>query len=203
MAPGPTLLVPLSHTCAQPHTHTNTGSSISQRHRHTNSHTSLHAWTTHTYSRITDMQIHIGTYKQAHPEIYTPRSRDTHTHRSQHSQPCKSSLVHPHTCTLRGTHKDTPTGTCAFAHKQACHSHHRVTGVLTQSCLTLCDPMDCGPLGSSVPRILQARILEWVAFPSPGDLPDPGIEPESPELTGRFFTTAPAGKPRNDWQPFT
>ena len=147
------------------------------------------------------MQIHIGTYKQAHPEIYTPRSRHTHTHRSQHSQSCKSSLVHPHTCTLRGTHKDTPTGTCAFAHKQACHSHHRVTGVLTQSCLTLCNPMDCGPRGSSVPRILQSRILEWVAFPSPGDLPDPGIEPESPELTGRFFTTAPPGKPWNDWQP--
>ena len=33
--------------------------------------------------------------------------------------------------------------------------------------------------GSSVHGILQARILEWVAFPSPGDLPDLGIEPES------------------------
>ena len=30
--------------------------------------------------------------------------------------------------------------------------------------------------------ILQARILEWVAFPSPGDLPDPGIKPGSPAL---------------------
>ena len=29
------------------------------------------------------------------------------------------------------------------------------------SCLTLCDPMDCSPLGSSVHEILQARILEW------------------------------------------
>ena len=35
-----------------------------------------------------------------------------------------------------------------------------------QSCLTLCDPMDCRPLGSSVHGILQARILEWVAMPS-------------------------------------
>ena len=35
---------------------------------------------------------------------------------------------------------------------------------LLQSCLTLCDPMDYSPLGSSVPRILQARILEWVAI---------------------------------------
>ena len=32
------------------------------------------------------------------------------------------------------------------------------------SCLTLCDPIDGSPLGSSVPGILQARILEWVAI---------------------------------------
>ena len=49
---------------------------------------------------------------------------------------------------------------------------------------------------SSVRGISQARILEWVAIPSPGDLPDPGIEPESPALAGRFFTTEPPGKPR-------
>ena len=41
----------------------------------------------------------------------------------------------------------------------------------------LCDPMDCTFHG-----ILQARILEWVAFPFPGDLPNPGIEPRSPAL---------------------
>ena len=35
-----------------------------------------------------------------------------------------------------------------------------------QLCLTLCDPMDCGPPGSSVYGILQARILEWVAMVS-------------------------------------
>ena len=34
---------------------------------------------------------------------------------------------------------------------------------LLQSCLTLCSPMDSSPPGSSVPGILQARILEWVA----------------------------------------
>jgi len=37
---------------------------------------------------------------------------------------------------------------------------------LLPSCLTLCDPMDCSPPGSSVHGILQARILEWVAMPS-------------------------------------
>ena len=35
---------------------------------------------------------------------------------------------------------------------------------LLQSCRTLCDPIDSRPLGSSVPGILQARILEWVAI---------------------------------------
>jgi len=35
-----------------------------------------------------------------------------------------------------------------------------------QSCLTLCDPVDCSPPGSSVHGILQARILEWVAISS-------------------------------------
>ena len=58
-----------------------------------------------------------------------------------------------------------------------------------QSCPTLYDPIDGSPLGSSVPGILQARILEWVAIPFSGDLPDPGIEPMSPALAEGFFTT--------------
>ena len=37
--------------------------------------------------------------------------------------------------------------------------------LVAQSCLTLCDPMVCSPPGSSVHRILKARILEWVAIP--------------------------------------
>ena len=53
--------------------------------------------------------------------------------------------------------------------------------------------MDCSPPGSSVHGILQARILEWVAMPPPGDLPDPGIKPGSvvsPASAGGFFTTS-------------
>ena len=49
--------------------------------------------------------------------------------------------------------------------------------------------------GSSVHGISQARILEQVAFLSPGDLPDPGIKPVFPALAGRFFTAEPPGKP--------
>ena len=37
--------------------------------------------------------------------------------------------------------------------------------LVAQSCLTLCDPMDCSPPGSSVRGILQAGTLEWVAIP--------------------------------------
>ena len=37
--------------------------------------------------------------------------------------------------------------------------------VLVAQCLTLCNPLDCGPVGSSVHGIFQARILEWAAIP--------------------------------------
>ena len=62
-----------------------------------------------------------------------------------------------------------------------------------QSCLTLCDSMDCSLPGSSVHGILQARILEWLPCPPPGDFPSPGIEPTSlmsPVLAGKLFTTS-------------
>ena len=63
-----------------------------------------------------------------------------------------------------------------------------------QPCLTLCNPMDCSLSGFSVHGILQARILEWVAMPSPpGDIPNPEIELASllsPALASRFFTTS-------------
>ena len=39
-------------------------------------------------------------------------------------------------------------------------------GLVAQSCLTLCDPVDCSPPGSSAHGIPQARILEWVAISS-------------------------------------
>ena len=50
----------------------------------------------------------------------------------------------------------------------------------------------------TVHGILQARILEWVAFPSPGDLPDPGMEPGSPTLQANSLPAEPQGKPIND-----
>ena len=65
--------------------------------------------------------------------------------------------------------------------------------LVPQSCPTLYDSMDCSPAGNSVHRILQAGILEWVAF-SRGSF-WPGVEPMSLALAGRFFTTEPLWKP--------
>ena len=70
---------------------------------------------------------------------------------------------------------------------------------LLQSCLTLCDPMDCSLPGSSGHGILQARILKWGARPPPGDLPHPGIETESlasPALEVDSLPAKPSGKPK-------
>ena len=47
----------------------------------------------------------------------------------------------------------------------------------------------------TVHGILQARILEWVAFPSPADLPDPGIKLGSPALQAESLPIEPPGKP--------
>ena len=45
------------------------------------------------------------------------------------------------------------------------HPYEAICALVTQSCLTLCDPMDCSPPDYSVHGILQARILEWVSMP--------------------------------------
>ena len=71
-----------------------------------------------------------------------------------------------------------------------------------QSRPTLYECMDCSSPGFSVHGMFQARILEWVALSSSGNLPDPGIKPQSPASpawAGRFFTTEPLGKPSILW----
>jgi len=52
--------------------------------------------------------------------------------------------------------------------------------------------MDC-----TVHGIFLVRILEWVCFPSPGDLPNPGIEPRSPALLVDSLPAEPQEKPKN------
>ena len=64
-----------------------------------------------------------------------------------------------------------------------------------QSCPSLCDLMDCSLTGSSIHGHLQARVLEWLPFPLPEDLPDPGIEPRSPKLQADDLPSEPLAKP--------
>ena len=68
---------------------------------------------------------------------------------------------------------------------------------VAQSCPTLCNPVGYSLPGSSVHGILQARILEWVGFPSPRDLPDPGIKPRSPALQADALPSEPPGKAKH------
>ena len=67
--------------------------------------------------------------------------------------------------------------------------------LVTQSCPTLYDPTDCSLLGSSFHRILQARILEWVAIPFSRYLPNQGIKPRSPTLQADSLPSELRGKP--------
>ena len=68
---------------------------------------------------------------------------------------------------------------------------------VTQVCLTLCDLLDWGLPGSSVHGILRQEYWSGLPFPSPGDLPDPGIEPGStpgsPALQADSLPSEPPG----------
>ena len=75
-----------------------------------------------------------------------------------------------------------------------------------QMCPALCDPIDHSLTGSSVHGIHQARILEWVAMASSGDLPNPKIELASltsPALAGGFFTPSATWEAlwKAQWKP--
>ena len=65
---------------------------------------------------------------------------------------------------------------------------------VTQLCPTLCNPTDY-----TVHGIIQARILEWVAFHSPWDLPNPGIKPRSSALQMDSLAAEPQGKQIDDY----
>ena len=67
--------------------------------------------------------------------------------------------------------------------------------------VTLCDPLDCSPPGSSVREIFRARTLEWVAISSSRDLPT-DASPASPALQEDYLPGELLGEPRdsNSWQ---
>ena len=64
----------------------------------------------------------------------------------------------------------------------------KVRVLVAQSCMTLCDPVDCSLSGSSVHVILQARVLEWVAIPCSKGSSQPRDQTRVSCFAGRFFT---------------
>ena len=68
---------------------------------------------------------------------------------------------------------------------------------VTQSCPTLCHPLDCSPPGSSIHEVFQARILEWVAISYSRGSFQPRDRTCIPCIAGEFFTAEPPGKPFN------
>ena len=62
-----------------------------------------------------------------------------------------------------------------------------------QSCLTLCDPIDGTPPGSTVPGILQEKILEWVAISFSRGSSQPKDEPGSSALQADSLLAEPQG----------
>ena len=108
--------------------------------------------------------------------------------------------------------KNTPNGQggrCGFS--ITCHLNVRTLNILgrihghallsrrvcmvTPSCLTLCDPMDCNLLGSSVPGISQAGILEWVDIPFSRGSSQPKGRTQVSCIAGGFFTIWTTRKP--------
>ena len=80
---------------------------------------------------------------------------------------------------------------------------YKVNVSVTQSYLTLCNPMDCSMLGGSVHGILQARIQVWVAIPFYWGPSWPRDENWVSCIAGRFFTTEPTGKPCSSFIKWT
>ena len=69
--------------------------------------------------------------------------------------------------------------------------------LVAQSCLTLCDPMDCSPPGSCPWGFSRQEYWSGLPCPPPGDLPNPGIEFRSSTLEADSLPFEPKGKPMN------
>ena len=76
---------------------------------------------------------------------------------------------------------------------------HIVLCLVTQSCPTLCDPMNCSSQGPLPLGILQTRILEWAAMPSSSGSSQPRDRTQDSRIAGGFFTVQATGEAQEDW----
>ena len=84
---------------------------------------------------------------------------------------------------------------CVCVHVRArAYTHSHTHTLSAQWCLTLCNPTDCSPPGSSDHGIFQARIIEWVAISSSRGSSRPRDQTYISCLVGRLFTPVPPGK---------
>ena len=81
----------------------------------------------------------------------------------------------------------------ALLHWKFVYGRLSISVLVAQSCPTLCDPMDCSLSGSM--GFSRQEYCSRLPFPSPGDLPDPGIESGSPILQADSLLFEPPGKP--------
>ena len=80
---------------------------------------------------------------------------------------------------------------------------NKVKSLVTQSCLALCNPMDCSPPGTSLHGILQARILDWIAIPFSRASSQSRDGTQVSYTAGRFFTIRALGKHSNHTRGWT
>ena len=104
-----------------------------------------------------------------------------------------------------------------ICHQDSTPAHQgleQVTGIVVavlvaQSCLTLCDPMDCSPpwtVACQAPLSMGFSKQEYwsgLPFPFPEDLPDPGIEPRSPALQAEFLPPELEGRSGKSTETFS
>ena len=76
-------------------------------------------------------------------------------------------------CHIQGLHN----GNLKTGHDGRIYTMVIIKSEVAQSCLTLCEPMDCSPPGSSILGIFQARVLQWVAISFSRESSRPGIKP--------------------------
>ena len=84
--------------------------------------------------------------------------------------------------------------TWQFLKKLNIYLHSDSDSEVAQSCPTLCDPMAVAHQAPPSMGFSRQEYWSGLPFPSPGDLPDPGIEPRSPTLQADALTSAPPGK---------